>query len=90
MVAVKSDTMGPPGQARWAGRVAKLRLTSHFRLELKSEMFKSGECVNVYAGPALHSVQLYSAAQRGSSRHLSSCNSISDMLPVWHKAEEFF
>ena len=45
MVAVQSDTMGPPGQARWAGGAAELRLTSHFRLEFKSEMLKSRECV---------------------------------------------
>ena len=32
MAEVKSDTMGPLGQARWAGGAAELRLTSHFRL----------------------------------------------------------
>ena len=71
MVAVKSDTMGPPGQARWVGGAAELILPSHLRLELKSES-KSGECVSVCARLlGIRSVQLYSAAQRSTTPVLS-------------------
>ena len=64
MVAVQSDTMGPPGQARWAGGAAELRLTSHFRLEFKSEMLKSTERVSGYAGPLHRTVVQCSAARQ--------------------------
>ena len=63
MVAVQSDTMGPPGQARWADGAAERRLPSHFRLEFKSEMLKSRERVSVYAGPTQRTVVQRSAAR---------------------------
>ena len=64
MAEVKSDTMGPLGQARWAGGAAELRLTSHFRLEFKSEMLKSRERVSMYAVPTQRTVVQCSAARQ--------------------------
>ena len=64
--AARHDEAAGPGQARWAGGAAELRLTSHFRLdlELKSEMLKSRECVSVYAGSTQCTVVQCSAARQ--------------------------